>query len=111
MCVCARVWLLAHVWICVCMVYTQGVSAWPFTEAVASTALSYGLTIWLHTTANVTTDASKIACARGLNLITMYETYVNCPATAGVRYVTFQRFTTAPEALALQEVRVYRASG
>lgn len=83
------------------------VSVWPLTEFQGSIALGQNLTIWLHATANFATDPAPVMCEQGINTFTRWETYTQCPKTSGIRYVTIQRFTATPDALGLQEVRIY----
>ena len=87
-----------------------GIGLWPMTDAATNTFLGQNLTIWLHSTANFTTDTSKVACAVAVKTNARIETYIQCAYVPGVRYVTIQRFATAATQLALQEVRVYRKS-
>lgn len=87
-----------------------GIGLWPMTDAATNTFLGQNLTVWLHSTPNITTDTSKVACATRAKTNAMIETYIQCAYISGVRYVTIQRFATATTQLALQEVRVYRKS-
>lgn len=73
---------------CACADDISGVSLWPFTDDLTRLSQGMGLSIWLHSTANFTTDANKVKCIDGLDLITRYEVYTQCPSTTGVRYVS-----------------------
>ena len=77
----------------------------------ANALLGQNLTIWLHTIANFSADTSTVQCGQiRLRTIARYETFVHCPTTLGVKFVTVQLFSTTAMALGLQEVRIFRAS-
>lgn len=63
-------------------------SLWPYTDTLANLRLAYNLTVMVHTAANFTTDASTVVCASRLDLVHAAETFVACPATSNVRYVS-----------------------
>lgn len=87
-----------------------GFCRWPYNHEMASLAEGMNLTVWLHNaSSNFLADPSPVMCAEGIRLTTMFETYNHCPRTTGIRYVTIQRFTRTPGALALTEVAVYRS--
>lgn len=74
--------------------------------------LATGLSIFLHSNANFSDEASPIKCVDSLNLVTRFEMYTQCPNATGVRYVTIQRasYQSASVQLGLQEVAIYRSS-
>lgn len=92
------------------VVWCVGVSLWPHTDAIGTLNLGRNLTIWVHTTANFSTDTTKVMCAQKVYLVMTFETYRHCMnLTAGVtyQYVTIQRFAATASGLALMEARIY----
>lgn len=64
-----------------------GVSLWPMSDATTTAwRFAVDLTIYLHATPNITTDPNPVMCTEGLDLLTAYELYSQCPPATGTRY-------------------------
>lgn len=99
---------------CSCPLYQQdigGVSLWPWTNTLPNIAMGKNIAVYLHTTANFSTDPAPVKCADDVDLITSFETYTGCPGAAGIGFVTLQRTDNSTAQLGLQEVAAYRSSG
>lgn len=87
----------------------DAVSLWPLTDTPANAQTAVDISVWLHTTSTYT-SSSAVLCGTRAKLYTVFENYIQCQTvTSGTKFVTVQRVGTAPVALHLQEVRVYRA--
>lgn len=64
-----------------------GVGVWSYTDSQANVALSRNLSIYVHNTANFSTDPSTTLCASRVRAYSHWDTFVACPnVTDGVRY-------------------------
>lgn len=69
-----------------------GVTVAPYMSDVPTQRQGQDLYIYVHTQPDVTTDTTKVACftpKSGVTTVTWWETFIQCPLTAGVKYVTF----------------------